>query len=130
MRFRPGRAPGRPELFPFTLRGPVRRLILCFSAAITVGSMPTLAYEALQKTAERVGPCTVLLRNSADAERRVPWRPRLGVGALDHAAHELAETRLFWQLTMQRGWKTPAEWAEPLLLTSSARPVAMELADR
>lgn len=92
--------------------------------------LPVLVYESLQKTAESMGPRTALLRLSDAAERRVAWRPRTGCGALDHAEHELAETRLFWQLAAQQVWDRPSRPSDLESPTWSAFSFAVELADR
>lgn len=108
----------------------MRRLVCLITIVLAAGVLPTAVYEALQKTAECIGPRTALLQLSADAERRVPWRPRTGVGAVDHAEHELAETRLFWRLTAQSAWDLPSTSRRNDAPTWSAFSLAVELVDR
>lgn len=108
----------------------MRRLVCLTTILIAAGALPTVVYEALQKTSECIGTRTALLQLSADAERRVPWRPRTGVGAVDHAEHELAETRLFWQLTAQRAWELPSTSRRNEATSWSAFSLAVELVDR
>ena len=88
----------------------VRRSLWMLVLVAAGWTLPTLAYETLQKTAEVVGPRTALLRLSCDAEAGVPWRPRTGVGWFDHTVHELAEARLFWRLA-RNGARSPASSA-------------------
>ena len=60
--------------------------------------LPTIAYETLQKSAERVGTPSVMLRLSQRAENETRWRPVTGWSAVDHTLHEFAETRRFYRL--------------------------------
>ena len=60
--------------------------------------LPAGAYELLQKISERRDDNHGLLALSAKAEAEIPWRPRTGSWWLDHAEHELRETRRFYAL--------------------------------
>lgn len=68
-------------------------LALCLSL-----TLPTMAYEVFQKTAELVGPRSTVLRLSQRAEIETRWRPVTGLPALDHTLHEMAETRRFYRM--------------------------------
>jgi len=71
---------------------------------------PPLTYEALEKSHDHLRRPSVLHRLSARAELETPWRPRTGRPWLDHALHELQETRRFYLLA---GRRLVREWNQP-----------------
>ena len=73
----------------------VRRLLF---VSLTVALAPGLTYECLQKTSEHFGLRGHWPRLSTVAEQCTRWSPRTGIGVLDHALHEIDETRRFWSL--------------------------------
>lgn len=105
----------------------MRAFRLCLASLLVAALLPTALYEAVQKTAEAIGPRGTLLWLSCEAEDRTRWRPRSGFSLLDHAQHELAETRLFWQLTAHRALGSEFIGSRPLV-SSSTLPV--EIVDR
>lgn len=106
---------------------PVRVFRFCLAWLLLATLLPTALYEAVQKTAEAIGPRGTLLWLSCEAEDRTQWRPRSGFSLLDHAHHELAETRLFWQLTAHLALGS-AFVDSRQMVSSSALPV--EIVDR
>ncbi len=70
-----------------------RLLILC-----AILSAPVLTYEACQKAYESYGMRGSWARLSARAEQSTRWRPKTGSFLMDHALHELEETRIFYRL--------------------------------
>jgi len=62
---------------------------------------PFGSYEFFQKSAEH-GGTTVLHQLSLRAEIETPWRPAGHGYLIDHALHELLETRRFCELTARR----------------------------
>ena len=84
-----------------------RRLLLPLALVLALGA-PGLAYEALEKTAERIGPRGHWLALSLTAERNTRWRPTTGHAWLDHALHEVEETRHFWRLVGRDARSAPA----------------------
>lgn len=75
-----------------------RRILYSLLVAVILVSAPGIAYEALEKTAERVGPARSILHLSLTAELVTPWRPATGVFLLDRTLHEIEETWTFWSL--------------------------------
>ena len=106
------------------------RLLLVTVLLALPWSVPTVVYEVLQKSAEQIGPRNSLLELSARAEREVAWRPRTGIGILDHAEHELIESRLFWQLTTRHARERLAHRAQRDADPRSALVLAIEFARR
>ena len=75
-----------------------RRILSSLLVTVVLAMTPTLSYEALEKTAERVGPTGHWLTLSLRAERDTRWQPVTGVFAVDRALHEVDETLHFWRL--------------------------------
>lgn len=75
-----------------------RRILLSLLATGILVAAPGIAYETLEKAAERIGPGSPLLAKSLRAEIDTPWRPATGVFVVDRALHEMEETRHFWRL--------------------------------
>jgi len=80
-----------------------RRILLSLLVSVALVSVPGIAYEAFEKTAERVGPTGSLLHLSLTAELVTPWRPATGLFVVDRTLHELEETWTFWSLVRDRG---------------------------
>ena len=70
--------------------------------ALVLAASPTVAYEALEKHAERVGPRDPWLALTLRAEFGTRWQPATGVLFVDRALHEVAEANRFWHLAGRR----------------------------
>lgn len=92
----------------------VRRLLF---VALAVALAPGLAYESVQKTSEHLGLRGHWPRLSSVAEQYTRWAPKTGIGVLDHALHEIDETRRFWSLVRD---PFPIELAQDLPSRGSA----------
>lgn len=75
-----------------------RRIVVSLLVAVALVATPWIAYEVLEKTAERVGPNGPLLALSLTAELETRWEPATGILVVDRALHEMDETRHFWRL--------------------------------
>ena len=83
-------------------REAVRRRIIGIWLLLASMVAPVAAYECLQKAHEATGlPLSALLL-SAEAEGITPWRGVTGKPWLDRPLHELAETRAFYSLALER----------------------------
>lgn len=105
----------------------MRRARRPLTVLLCAGLLPLAFYEIVQKTAEAIGPRGTLLWISCEAEDRTRWRPRSGHAVLDHAQHELAETRLYWSLTAHHALGRDQS-ARGVRVSSSTLPV--EFVDR
>lgn len=76
----------------------IRRSFACLVLAAALCAAPAVAYEALEKTAERFSPPGPWFAHSLAAELETPWAPSTGVFVVDRFLHEMDETRHFWQL--------------------------------
>lgn len=80
----------------------MRRRSTWGALVLALALVPPLTYEALAKSHDHVHRPSVLHRLSVRAEIETPWRPRTGQPWLDHALHELQETRRFYRLAGRR----------------------------
>jgi len=77
----------------------VRRSLSIFLLVLAPLAAPTGIYELLQKSSERsLAPPVAWFALSERAELETPWRPHTGLWFVDHAQHELQETRRFLML--------------------------------